>query len=95
MSNANLAVFLAHIEITDKAVQDYRKASWDWAGADRATRGPSPRMEAGADTVTCGNVSCKLSPAPQSARTNASRRNWKISGKRCTEAEAFAAVAAL
>lgn len=88
----NATAFLAAIEVADKAVQAYRKASWEWAAADRATRGPSPRMEAGADTVTMGNVSCKLSPAPQSSRTNASRRNWKVNGKRATEAEAMAAL---
>ncbi|WAX21488.1 hypothetical protein [Stenotrophomonas phage RAS14] len=89
---SNVTNFLANVAAAEKIVQANHKASWDWAASDRATRGPSPRLEKGADTVTMGNVSCKLSAPAQNARTNACRRNWKINGKRATEAEALAAL---
>lgn len=86
----NVTTFLANIAAAEKVVQANRKAEWSWVASDRST--PAPRLEKGADTVTMGNVTCKLSAPAQNARTNACRRNWKVNGKRATEAEALAAL---
>lgn len=94
MNNA-LTSFIASIEIADKAVQRNSDAQWAWAKLDRATRGPMPRIASGEDTVTMGRASVKLSPAPQSGRTKASRRNWKMDGKRATEAAVMAYIASI
>lgn len=91
-TTTEINAFFDAIEAADKAVQVNSKALYAWSKADRATRGAMPRLTNGEDTATVGNVSCKLSPAPQSGRTNASRRNWKIDGKRATEAQVIAAL---
>lgn len=92
MNNA-IATFYDAIAAADTAVQANSRAIRAWSKSDRCT--PMPRMAEGEDTAVLGRVSCVLSPAPQSSRTNASRKNWKLDGKRVSQAVAMEALHAM
>lgn len=91
MNNA-LAAFYNDIAAADVAVQAHVRACRAWNKSDRSEA--FPNMAEGLDTAVLGNVSCTLSPAPQSSRTNASRKNWKVDGKRVSQAVAVMALTA-
>lgn len=92
MNNA-IAAFYDAIAAADLAVQKHVRACRAWNQSDRSQA--FPQMAEGEDTAVLGRVSCVLSPAPQSSRTNASRKNWKLDGKRVSQAVAMEALHAM
>lgn len=92
MHNA-IAAFYDAIAAADIAVQKHVRACRVWNQSDRSQA--FPQMVEGEDTAVLGRVSCVLSPAPQSSRTNASRKNWKVDGKRVSQAVAMEALHAM
>ncbi|WPJ54380.1 hypothetical protein RCIP0075_00058 [Klebsiella phage RCIP0075] len=92
MNNA-IASFYDAIAAADLAVQKHVRACRVWNQSDRSQA--FPQMVEGEDTAVLGRVSCVLSPAPQSSRTNASRKNWKVDGKRVSQAVAMEALHAM